>query len=205
MRHSIEFSKGGQITKRSSLTTTVRAADELRRHKAEPQHARNVNRPASRLPRCRLTIIGFRSLPVFHDWVAGLCTPGHPCSLSGVSVRVFSAVQPLLEPIQHFGLNPSHSVGADLYPLREHPGLFQSGHVLWRVQDHLLELALRKYPHHDASVSEEHRDAQGYDNPRGGQIISVGEPIDQFPVATRAPHSLDEHTIASERVGPTGV
>jgi len=36
--------------------------------------------------------------------------------------------------------------------------------MLWRVQNQLLELALRKNPHHDLSIVEEHRDAQGYDN-----------------------------------------
>lgn len=92
------------------------------------------------------------------------------------AVGVSSAVQPLLEPVEHLRLDPSHSVGADLYPPRERPGLFQSGHVLWRVQDHLLELAPRKYPHHDASASEEHRDAQGYDTiPEVGRsYVSAG-------------------------------
>ena len=35
-----------------------------------------------------------------------------------------------LEPIQHFSLNPAHSVRTDLDPLREQPGLLQSGYVL---------------------------------------------------------------------------
>lgn len=70
---------------------------------------------------------------------------------SGVSVRRFSAVDPLAEPVEHLGLNPTHSAWADLYPPRERPGLFQSGDVLRRVQDQLLELTLRKYPHHDVS------------------------------------------------------
>ena len=168
-------------------------------------------RPSATLTRTPSVPPTVNSLQLWHmstvdDWVTGLCTPGHPCSLSGVSVRVFSAVQPLLEPIQHFGLNPSHSVRADLYPLREHPGLLQSGHVLWRVQDHLLELALRKYPHHDASVSEEHRDAQGYDNPRGEQIIRSPALACQPLMAERRrtdsiPAPIAEHTCAIEEVG----
>jgi len=75
--------------------------------------------------------------------IVGWLNSAHPTtrSFSGVSVRYFATIQSLLEPIQHFGLNPSHPVRAELYPLRERPGHFQSGHVLWRVQNHLLELA----------------------------------------------------------------
>ncbi len=65
-----------------------------------------------------------------------------PGSLFRSVGRFFAAVQPLPEPIQHFLLNPPHSVRADLDPLRELAGLFQPCDVLRGVQDHLLELAL---------------------------------------------------------------
>jgi hypothetical protein len=74
--------------------------------------------------------------------VAGLCTPGHPCSFAGVSSGAFAANDPLLQPVQHFGLNPSDAVGPEVDPLGECSGLFQPRDMLGRVQDQLLELAL---------------------------------------------------------------
>ena len=71
------------------------------------------------------------------------CAP--PAALapySGVSVGFFADSQPLLKPVQNFFLNPSHSVRAKLHPQGELTGLFQSGDVLWRVQNQLLELTL---------------------------------------------------------------
>ena len=97
-------------------------------------------------------------------WVTGLCTPGHPAPLRGVPGRVFAAFDALLKPVHHLAFNPSHPVRADLNRLRELPGLFQARDMLGRVQDRILALTLRQYPHHDVSLSEEHRDAQGYDN-----------------------------------------
>jgi len=97
-------------------------------------------------------------------WAAGLCTPGRPAPFRERRLGCFAAVQPTLKPIQHLGLNPSHSVRAKLYPLGEFTGLFQPRDVLRRVEDQLLELALWKNPHHDVSTNEEHRDAPGYDD-----------------------------------------
>ena len=71
------------------------------------------------------------------------CTPGHPSSFSGVSVRFISTGYSLQEPVQHFILNPSHSVGAKLYPLGELAGRFQPCNMLWRVKNKLLQLPFR--------------------------------------------------------------
>lgn len=49
-----------------------------------------------------------------------------PCSLSGVSGRYFATIQPLLQPVQHLILNPTHPVGAELYPQWELPDLFEA-------------------------------------------------------------------------------
>lgn len=65
-----------------------------------------------------------------------------PAPSEGVSARRFAAIQPFLEPIQDFGLNPPHPGGAKVYPLGELPGLLQSCDVLRRIQDKLLELTL---------------------------------------------------------------
>ena len=78
----------------------------------------------------------------------------------------FSAIQPFLKPVQHFFLYPSHSVGAQNDPSWEFSGLLQTCNVLRRVQNQLLQLALRQDPHRDLSMVGEHRDAQGYDNTR---------------------------------------
>ena len=86
--------------------------------------------------------------------MTGLCTPGHLGSFSGVSVRFISTGDSLLKPIQHFILNPSHSVGAKLYPLGELAGCFQPCDVLWRVQDELLQLPFRQNPHREDSQIE---------------------------------------------------
>jgi hypothetical protein len=62
--------------------------------------------------------------------VTGLCTPDHPSSFSGVSVRLISTDDAFLEPVQHFVLDPSHPVGAELYPFREPAGRLQARNVL---------------------------------------------------------------------------
>lgn len=78
-------------------------------------------------------------------------------------VWVFSAIQSCLKPIQYLRLDPPHSVGAKHHPFWELAGLLQSRDVLRRVQNELLHLPLRKYPHHDVSMTREHRDALGFD------------------------------------------
>jgi hypothetical protein len=59
-----------------------------------------------------------------------------------VSVRVFSAVDAFLKPIKHFTFNPSHPVGAKLYPFRELAGRLETRNVLGRIQNQLLQLPL---------------------------------------------------------------
>jgi hypothetical protein len=56
--------------------------------------------------------------------------PGHPNSLSGVSRASFAALKPLVQPVQHFRLNPSHPVLAKVYPQGELPDLLQPRDVL---------------------------------------------------------------------------
>jgi hypothetical protein len=73
--------------------------------------------------------------------VTGLCTPGHPAPFQECRLGL-AACDPLLQPVQHFALNPADPVGAEGYPLGECPGFLQSRHVLRRVQDQLFELAL---------------------------------------------------------------
>lgn len=51
-------------------------------------------------------------------------------------MRFFATVQLGGKPVPDFGLNPSHSVRVELYPLGELPGLFQTRDVLRRMQDH---------------------------------------------------------------------
>ena len=53
-----------------------------------------------------------------------------PAPVSGVSVGHFSTIQPRLKPVQHLAFNPSHPVGAKLYPLGEMTSLFQTCDVL---------------------------------------------------------------------------
>jgi hypothetical protein len=77
-----------------------------------------------------------------------------PAPLTGVPDRSVSGLQALLKPIQHFVLNPSHPARAKLYPLWELAGLLQARDVLRRIQDQLLDLALRQNPHHDVSLKE---------------------------------------------------
>ena len=57
--------------------------------------------------------------------------PSRLCSYSGVSCRSDSTVNSLSEPIQYFILNPSHPVGAQLYPLWELACRLQASDVLW--------------------------------------------------------------------------
>lgn len=75
-----------------------------------------------------------------------------------LSVTRFDAY---LKPLQHFGLNPSDPVLAQLYPLGELACRFQARDVLGRVQDQLLHLTLAQQSHHDTPHVEEHRDAPG--------------------------------------------
>ncbi len=94
-----------------------------------------------------------------------------PRSFSGVSARFISTGYSLLEPVQNLVLNPSHPVGAKLYPLGELAGRFQPCNVLWRIKNQLLQLPFRQYPHHDLSMIEEHRDARVSTSlPRGVQV-----------------------------------
>jgi len=53
-----------------------------------------------------------------------------PAPSEGVSARRFAAIQPFLEPVEHFSLNPPHSARTKVYPLGELPGLLQSCDVL---------------------------------------------------------------------------
>lgn len=92
------------------------------------------------------------------DGREGTCLPVHAPTW-GVLGYV-SAVQPILKPVQDFVLNPANPVRAQDYPSREFPCLFKAGNVLWRIQDQHSQLTLRKYPHHDLSMNEEHRDAR---------------------------------------------
>ena len=82
-----------------------------------------------------------------------------------MSVRFFSAIYPLLEPVQYLMLNPAYSVSTQLYPLGKLTGCFEPGHMLRRVENKILELSLRKYPHHKNSRIGEHRDAPVVTNP----------------------------------------
>jgi hypothetical protein len=54
---------------------------------------------------------------------------------------------PLLKPFQNFSLDPAYPAGADLDPLGELSGRFKASNVLRGVEDKLLELTLRQYPH----------------------------------------------------------
>lgn len=78
---------------------------------------------------------------------------------SGAVKGLISAFDPLLKPIQYLLLNPSHPALAELYPLGERPCRLKSGDVLRGVENKLLELTLRQYPHRGTSSLEEHRDA----------------------------------------------
>jgi hypothetical protein len=66
-----------------------------------------------------------------------------PLRLLGSVCESFSGVDSLLEPVQHFILNPSDPARTELYPLGESAGQFKARNVLGRVQDQLLQLTLR--------------------------------------------------------------
>ncbi len=78
---------------------------------------------------------------------------------SGAVKGLISAFDPLVKPVQYLLLNPSHPALAELYPLRERPCRLKSGDMLRGVENKLLELTLRQYPHRGTSSLEEHRDA----------------------------------------------
>jgi hypothetical protein len=63
------------------------------------------------------------------SWVTELANP-ITRSFSGVSARYVSVRQPFLEPVQHFSLNPPHAGRAEVDPLRELPGPFQTCDML---------------------------------------------------------------------------
>jgi hypothetical protein len=60
---------------------------------------------------------------------------------------LFSALYALLKPVQHFRLDPAHPALAELNPLGERSGRFEAGYMLRGIEDKLLELTLRQYPH----------------------------------------------------------
>jgi hypothetical protein len=62
---------------------------------------------------------------------------------SSGAARLISALDALLEPVQHLLLDPSDPALAELYPLRERSGRLKAGDVLRAVQYKLLKLALR--------------------------------------------------------------
>ncbi len=74
---------------------------------------------------------------------------------------LITGVNTVLQPVQHFVLNPSDPVATKLYPLGELAGGLQARNVLRRVQDELLYLTLAQHFHHDTPHGEEHRDAPG--------------------------------------------
>jgi hypothetical protein len=75
--------------------------------------------------------------------VARCSNLGHPAPKSGVSVWYVSTIDALPEPIQNFILNPSHPVGAKLYPFRELAGCLQTRDMLWRIKHCLPQLPFR--------------------------------------------------------------
>lgn len=105
-----------------------------------------------------------------HERVTELCLPGHPAPAWEASLGHISAVQPFLKPNQYFIFHPSNPIGPKSNPFREFSGLFQACDVLRRVQNQLLQLALRQDPHRDLSMFEEHRDAQVSKTPRLRQL-----------------------------------
>jgi hypothetical protein len=64
---------------------------------------------------------------------------------------LIAAFDPLLQPVQHFLLDPSDPALAKLYPLGERPGRLKTGDMLRGVKNKLLELTLRQYPHRGIS------------------------------------------------------
>jgi hypothetical protein len=64
---------------------------------------------------------------------------------------LISAIDALAEPIQHFLLYPAHPALAEAYPFRERSCLLKTGNMLRAVQNKLLELTLRQYPHRGIS------------------------------------------------------
>lgn len=69
----------------------------------------------------------------------------------GESDVLITRVNTVLQPVQHFFLNPSDPVAAKLYPLGELAGGLQARDVLGRVQNELLYLTLAQHSHHDNS------------------------------------------------------
>lgn len=62
--------------------------------------------------------------------------------LPGVVIGFVSCVNPLLEPVEDFLLNPSDSRLAEAYPFGELPCRFEACDVLVGVQYQLLEMTL---------------------------------------------------------------
>ena len=79
--------------------------------------------------------------PLIANRVAGSCTSGRPAPFQECRSGL-AAFDALLQPVQHFALNPADPVRSEGYPLGECPGFLQSRHVLRRVQGQPLELAL---------------------------------------------------------------
>jgi len=70
---------------------------------------------------------------------------------SGALCHLISAINTLLKPVQHFLLDPPHSALAELYPFRKSSCRLKAGYMLRGVENKLLELALRQYPHRGIS------------------------------------------------------
>lgn len=70
---------------------------------------------------------------------------------SGVGWCLISALDALLKPIHHFLLDPADPALAELNPFGKRSNLFQTGYVLRGVENEILELTLRQYPHRNIS------------------------------------------------------
>ena len=70
-------------------------------------------------------------------------SPAPPQAPSSGALCFISALDALLEPVQHFLLDPPDPALAELYPLGKRSCLLKAGDVLRAVQYKLLELTLR--------------------------------------------------------------
>jgi len=80
---------------------------------------------------------------LYHNEMGGPAgQPDHPLLFRSAELAL-SILDPFLEPVQHFFLNPSHPVGTKLYPLGEFAGRLETCDVLRRIENHLLQLPFR--------------------------------------------------------------
>jgi hypothetical protein len=98
---------------------------------------------ASRIPQ--------RIAHLFEQKEGGASPPRPITPSSGALCDLISARDALLEPIQHFLLDPSDSALAKPYPFRERPCRFKPGDMLRGIENKFLELTLRQYPHRGIS------------------------------------------------------